>query len=145
MDRSVVVTRSKPHPRGPIARWRTMSTTRPRTAPKAQAPVATMSVVAAPGSRFSKMVGRFMALRQPLQAISAADSDAEDFLRALVLRIVEHLSGRPILEYRAAIHDQDPIRDVTGEAHLVRDDDHGHSLLSQARHDLQHLVHHLGI
>ena len=41
------------------------------------------------------------------------------------LRIVDHLLGCAFLLDQTAVHEDDPVGDVMGEADLVRDDDHG--------------------
>ena len=62
-----------------------------------------------------------------------------------VLGVVEELLGGVLLQDMAAVHEQDPAAHLPGKAHLVGDHHHGHALVGQLLHDLQHLAHHLGV
>jgi hypothetical protein len=46
---------------------------------------------------------------------------------------------------RAAVHEDDAVGDIVGEAELVRDDHHGHAFVDQLAHGQQHLAHQLRI
>ena len=59
--------------------------------------------------------------------------------------MVEHLFGRALLHDEAAVHEDDAVGHVAGEAHLVGDHDHGHAALRQAFHDAQHVAHEFGV
>ena len=52
---------------------------------------------------------------------------------------------RPFLDNPAVIHEDDPIGDVLGELHLVRDDQHGHAVGGEVADHVQHLADQLGI
>src|SRR5690625_6866884 len=43
------------------------------------------------------------------------------------------------------VHEHHPVTDLTGEAHLVSDDDHGHAGTRQIDHDLKHLADHFRV
>jgi len=47
--------------------------------------------------------------------------------------------------HHAAVEEADLARDLAGEAHLVGGEQHGHALLRQLAHDVQHPRHQLGI
>ena len=53
--------------------------------------------------------------------------------------------GLVLLQDVAAVHEQDSGAHLPGKAHLVGDHHHGHALVGQLLHDLQHLAHHLGV
>ena len=55
------------------------------------------------------------------------------------------LVGRALLDELAVGEEQDAAADLAGEVHLVRDDDHGHALLGELLHDVEHLADHLGV
>ena len=69
----------------------------------------------------------------------------QELLRALRPRLAEEIVLRGVLDDRALVHEDHAIRDLAGEAHLVRDAHHGHAFLGELHHDVEHLVHHLGI
>ena len=54
-------------------------------------------------------------------------------------------SGRALLDDDAAVHEDDAVRDVAGEAHLVRDHEHRHAALGQVLHDVEDAAHELGV
>ena len=54
-------------------------------------------------------------------------------------------AGRAVLDDHAAVHEDDAVRDLAGEAHLVRDHHHGHALLGQVAHDRQDVADQLGV
>src|SRR4029450_7369125 len=49
------------------------------------------------------------------------------------------------LDDAAGVHEDHAMGDATGEAHLVCHHHHGHAVLREIRHDVQHLVDHLRI
>ena len=59
--------------------------------------------------------------------------------------MVEERFRGVLLQNVAAVHEQHPAPDLPGEAHLVGDHHHGHTLLGQLLHHVQHLAHHLGV
>ena len=69
----------------------------------------------------------------------------QESLRALLLRVLQHLVRRALLVDRAVGQEDHPARDVVGEAHLVRDQQHGAALLGERADDAQHLADQLGI
>src|SRR5438445_10642875 len=64
----------------------------------------------------------------------------DEILRALVLRLAEDVLRRPGLDDAAAIHEDDAVGDLAGEAELVGDDDHRHAAQSEVAHHRQHLA-----
>ena len=52
----------------------------------------------------------------------------EERLGALVLRVADDVLRRALLDDDAAVHEDDAVGDLAGEAHLVGDDDHRHAL-----------------
>src|ERR1035437_3355857 len=50
-----------------------------------------------------------------------------------------------ILDDQTLIHEDDPVCHFSGETHLVRDYHHGHSILRQTDHHIQHFIDHFGI
>ena len=57
----------------------------------------------------------------------------------------EDLGGRPLLHDAAVVHEDDPVRDLPGERHLMRDDDAGHPARRECADRIEHLAHQLGI
>src|SRR5579859_7333630 len=66
-------------------------------------------------------------------------------LRPLLLRRREDLRRLTLLHDHTAIHENHPVRDLTREAHLMRDDHHRHAFLRKLPHHLQHLTHQLWV
>ena len=69
----------------------------------------------------------------------------QEVLRAVALGVIEHLIGRALLDDNAAVHEDDAIGHVAGEAHLVRDHDHRHAAARELLHDTQDIAHELGV
>ena len=61
------------------------------------------------------------------------------------LRIAEELLRRRHLDDLAPVHEDHPVGDAAGEAHLVRDAEHGHAVFGEADHGVEHLLDHLRI
>ena len=59
--------------------------------------------------------------------------------------LTKHLLWRPHLHDDAAVHEGDAVRGFLGEADLVGHDHHGHALVGQLLHDVQHLSHQLRV
>src|SRR5215831_16111243 len=74
-------------------------------------------------------------LLQPL----GFDDAAEEPAGPLVLRVREELGRRRFLDDPAFLKETDPVRDVAGEAHLVRGDEHRHAAGCQFGDHLEHL------
>ena len=55
-------------------------------------------------------------------------ASAQEALRPFLLRPVEDVGGDALLDDLAAVHEDDAVADVTGEMHLVRDDEHRHAV-----------------
>ena len=69
----------------------------------------------------------------------------QEVLRAVMLRMVEHLARRALFHDDATFHEDDPVGNFAGKAHLVGDNDHGHASFSQAAHDIEDAAHELGV
>src|SRR5262245_7368106 len=65
-------------------------------------------------------------MRRTLQPARFDDS-LQELLRPRLARLAEDLLRRSFLEDHARIEEADPIRDVSGEAHLVRRNQHRHA------------------
>src|ERR1700752_2123304 len=59
--------------------------------------------------------------------------------------VAEQLVGRGVLDDPARVHDDDAIRHLSGESHLVGDHDHRHVLAREFSHHREHLAHHLDV
>jgi hypothetical protein len=59
--------------------------------------------------------------------------------------LAEELFGRPHLVHAALVHEDHPVADLAGKAHLVGDHHQGHAVAGQALHHLQHLAHQLRV
>jgi len=62
-----------------------------------------------------------------------------------VLGALEEVLGRALFKDLALVHEQDAVRHLAREPHLVRDHDHGHAVAGQPFHDVENLADHLGI
>src|SRR5690554_398430 len=69
----------------------------------------------------------------------------EEVFRSRSLRIVEELFRGRLFDDLAFGHEQHPVRSLTREAHLVGDDHHGHSVVCQLHHDVEHLADHFRV
>jgi hypothetical protein len=85
-----------------------------------------------------------LSVRRAAQPVSPVD-DLEEASGALVLRVDEHRLRWPLLDDDPGVHEDDPVRDLPGEAHLVGDDHHRHPLAGEVAHDLEHLADELRI
>jgi uncharacterized membrane protein YfcA len=65
--------------------------------------------------------------------------------RAALLGLAEEGVLGAVLDDAAGVHEDDAVADLAGEAHLVRDAHHGHALLGQLHHHVEHLADHLGV
>jgi len=66
-------------------------------------------------------------------------------LGPFVLRVFEEFLGCVSLHNLPEVHKKHLVRHAPGKAHFVSDDDHGHPLLGQFDHDIQHFFDHFGI
>src|SRR5438270_268789 len=69
----------------------------------------------------------------------------EELLVPRILRVVEKGRVLALLENHAVVHEDDSIRRYAGEAHLMADHDHGHALVGELLHDVEHLTDHLRV
>src|SRR5262245_46226040 len=65
---------------------------------------------------------------------------AQEGLRPFVLWVGDHVAGGALLDHHAAVHEDQCVAHLSGEAHLVGDHDHGHAVLRQLAHDRQDLA-----
>ena len=94
------------------------------------------------GGNFSKTSSR----QRPDNEVGNGLQDlAEEELGALVLGVGEEVFGGAHFHDLAAVHEDDAVGDLTGEAHLVGDDEHGHAAYGQLLHHVEHLFDHLGV
>ena len=69
----------------------------------------------------------------------------EEAAGALVGGVIDHVGGAAILHDDALVHEQHVVGHLTGELHLVRDDDHGGVARGERANDVEHLAGQLGI
>ncbi len=69
----------------------------------------------------------------------------EKQLGPLVLRVLEEFLGRIRLDDLARVHENDAVGDLAREAHLVAHHQHGHAVLGERDHGVEHLFHHFRI
>src|SRR3954451_3047844 len=94
-------------------------------------------------------VAAMRVMRMNIPSGCAGGSVVED-LRQEVLRPVrtgagEEGLGGGGLDDAAAVHEHHPVGRAAGKAHLVRDDDHRHSVPRERRHHVEDLVDHLRV
>src|ERR1700738_1652186 len=81
---------------------------------------------------------------RPSDRVRLAFYHAKEALCAFVLGRAQHLGGRTLLDDHAFIHEHDAVGDFLGEAHLVGDDNHGHSRFRQPPHDTEYFTDQFG-
>src|SRR3954453_4133485 len=69
----------------------------------------------------------------------------EEEPRARLLGAREHLLRRGLLRDQALVHEDDPVGDLAGEAHLVGDDEHRHAATGEVAHYAQDLSDEFGV
>ncbi len=69
----------------------------------------------------------------------------QEQLGALVLRVREKFVGYVCLDDLTLVHEHDAVRDLAGKTHFVRDDQHGHAVMRQCNHRVEHFLDHFGI
>src|SRR6266702_2491102 len=69
----------------------------------------------------------------------------QELLRAVAARLAEEVVLRRVLDDLAAVHEDHTVGDLAGKAHLVGDDHHGHALMGEVDHDVEHLAHHFRV
>ena len=69
----------------------------------------------------------------------------EERLGTGVLGVAEDVGGRALLDDDAAVHEDDAVADLAGEADLVGDHDHRHPVGGQALHHVEDLPDQLGV
>src|SRR4051812_38919701 len=77
--------------------------------------------------------------------LSVLENLAEKVFGAIGFRVSEELRRLRGLDDRSAVHENDAVGGAAGETHLMGDDHHGHPLLRQRRHYVEHFVDHLGV
>ena len=80
-----------------------------------------------------------------LAARSVFQHQPEEALGALLAAGCRAPARAALLDDHAVVHEDDPVADVAGEAHLVGDDDHRHPLRGQLAHHVEHLLDQLGV
>ncbi|TXT53539.1 MAG: hypothetical protein BAJATHORv1_170009 [Candidatus Thorarchaeota archaeon] len=70
---------------------------------------------------------------------------AHELLRPLLFRIAENLLRGSLLDDASLVQEDHTVGRCPSEAHLVGDDDHGHPLLGQVEHHVEHLLDHLRV
>src|SRR5437773_9589289 len=70
---------------------------------------------------------------------------AQEQLRAFVLWMGKKLRRRVGLDDLAYIHENNAVGDLAREAHLVTHHQHGHAVVGELYHGVEHLLDHLGV
>ena len=81
----------------------------------------------------------------PLQLGTLEAENVKETTRAIRGRVREEFARRVDLDDAALVHEDDPVGDRAGEAHLVGDDEHGHAGASELENDVEDLAHHFRI
>src|SRR4029453_7873725 len=79
-----------------------------------------------------------------LALVMGQDLAQEDFC-SWALRVREERVRVRLLDDLTVIHENNPVRGLPREAHLVGDHEHRHTLSSQRDHHIQHLIYHLRV
>ena len=70
---------------------------------------------------------------------------AEETLGSLFVGVVEKLGWIALFDYLSLVHEYHLPGRRARETHLVGHDEHGHAVLGEREHDVEHLLDHLGI
>ena len=70
---------------------------------------------------------------------------AEEQLRAVLARVLEEVLRGALLDQGAFVEEEQPVRHLPREAHLVGDDEHRHARLGQLAHHVEHFLDHLRV
>src|SRR6266508_2797920 len=92
-------------------------------------------------------MNRFMPLMclLPFPLPLVLDDLAQELPSALLLRRLEELRGRRVLNDAPFVHEDHPVGRLPREPHLMGDHQHGHALMGEVAHDVEHLADHLGV
>src|SRR5262245_4838364 len=107
---------------------------RPSTAATISVAPVISSVTSAPFRRYGRKTGSFanrisQKRTKPLTArLSPLEDRAQEGARAFVAGRLENHVRLSLLHDHTVVHEQDAVRDVLGELHLVRNDQHRHAL-----------------
>src|SRR3974377_149069 len=74
------------------------------------------------------------ALKSSHATMLASRNFAQEFPRALILRVAKHLLRRAALRDTATVEKHHLVSHIPGELHFVRDYDHSHAFLDQLSH-----------
>src|SRR5512139_62717 len=112
--------------------------------PPPQAAAASASTPASATALIPRVLIRasLVVIRFPPSRLVAEDL-GQEVLGPVTASVGEELLGTRLLDDAAAVHEDHSVGRAAGEAHLVRDHDHGHALFGQGGHDVEHLVDHL--
>src|SRR5215475_10184214 len=99
-------------------------------------PVKPDSVKSANSSLMSRLMAKPNSVLQDL---------GEELLCPLRARLPEEIVLRRVFDDLAAVHEDDAVRDLARETHLVGHHHHGHAVPGEPDHDVEDLVDHLGI
>lgn len=80
-----------------------------------------------------------------MASTSALQDGAEEAAGTLLDGVGHDLSGAAFFDDVPIRHDDEVVRDIAGELHLVCDHDHGHAACSEFPHDCQDFEAHLRV
>ena len=81
---------------------------------------------------------------QLLLSLSVEDF-GEEVLQARILWGVEELLGGAVFEDDAAVCEDDAVGHFASKAHLVGDNQHGHAVIGDTFHQIQHIADHFWV
>src|SRR5262245_58142548 len=116
---------------------------RPVARPVATITAASCSVTTKPSAIF----GAYCAMTSQLRKVSPnlPIQRGDELADADVLRPVEDLLRRALLEDAALVHEHDAVGGASCKPHLVRNHHHGHAPLPHLAHHGEHAAHELGV
>src|SRR5690606_38217413 len=79
-----------------------------------------------------------------VEAMSVIQDLAKEATGLFVRRLAEELLWRRLLDDGAIGHENNPVGHTARKTHFVRHAQHGHAVLGQPYHGVQHLFHHFG-
>src|SRR5262245_51422574 len=78
-------------------------------------------------------------------AVLVLQNFRQKHLCTLAAWLAEEVRARRVLDDFAFVHEDNTIGDFAGKAHFVSHHNHGHAVLGERYHDIEHLVYHFRV
>ena len=94
---------------------------------------------------WSKRKKRARCIDLALCFINLSSESGEKVNRFRLFGVIEDLVGSTVLPYNAVLHKYNSVANLAGKRHLVSYNEHRHSLVCKAAHNLENLAYHFGV